>query len=231
MSRHRKRPAPRHQAQAYDGQPAAERSGRRFGAALRRVIVSPTFAAGLGIVIAAMLVLPMTGTIFHYTLPPGRESTACPEDICPSPGGGGHAAIKGGKRIAAGNGPEQRAGAAAQATPPAGDPAPSPSGLESLRYQTVKQWPGGFMGQITITLAPGSGDDWQLWFGYPAADIQAVSGGGAWISHGDHRAQVTAGPSAGVPAGQPIDVTFEVTGEPSAPAYCTFNGQDCHLEG
>jgi Cellulose binding domain len=234
MSRHRKRPAPRHQAEVHGGQPAAEQPGRHFGAALRRVIVSPTFAAGLGVVIAAMLVLPMSRTIFRYSLP-GSSPTTCPQLLCPTPpSGGAHAAINGRKRIPPAHPVRHRAGpaASAQATPPAGDPTPSPASQETFSYQTVKQWPGGFMGQIMITFAPGSGKDgWRLRFAYPAADIEAVWGGGIWAPHGKHRAEVTAEPSAGVPPGQPIDVTFVIRGNPSAPARCTFNGHSCHLGG
>lgn len=234
MSRHRKRPAFRLQAQAHGSQPAAEWSGRRFGAALRRVIVSPTFAAGLGIVAAAMLVLPRTGSIFHYTLPRGGESATCPRVVCPTPaGGGGHAAIKGGKQIKVDHPFRHRAAPAASArATPSADPPPSPSppSRRTLSYHTLRQWPGGFIGEITIVLSPGPVTrGWQLRFGYPSSVIDTVWGGGTWVRHGEHRAQVIAGPSASASAGQPIDVVFEASGNPSPPAHCTFNGKACRL--
>ena len=55
MARHRKRPVSRHQAPGPDGSPAPpEAPDGRLGSALRRVAVTPTFAAGLGIVVAAI---------------------------------------------------------------------------------------------------------------------------------------------------------------------------------
>src|SRR5215467_3270130 len=69
MARHSKTPAPRHRAQGRDQRPASsEASERRFGAAMRRVVLTPTFAAGLGVVVAAMLAYPMQ-TVFSYVVP------------------------------------------------------------------------------------------------------------------------------------------------------------------
>src|SRR5215467_10947343 len=69
MARHSRTPAPRHRAQGRNQRPASsEASERRFGAAVRRVVVTPTFAAGLGVVVAAMLAYPMR-TVFSYVSP------------------------------------------------------------------------------------------------------------------------------------------------------------------
>src|ERR1700749_3796497 len=69
MARHRKRPESRHQALGPDGSTAAHQppSGR-LSSAMRRVVVTPTFAAGLGIVVAAVLAFPMQ-TVFSYVAP------------------------------------------------------------------------------------------------------------------------------------------------------------------
>src|SRR6516165_5355227 len=69
MARHRKTPAARHQAQGRDDGPASsDASERRFSAAMRRVVVTPTVAAGLGVVVAAVLAYPMQ-TVFNYAGP------------------------------------------------------------------------------------------------------------------------------------------------------------------
>ena len=66
MARHRRRPVPRHQARRSGGNSAAAQPpDRRLGTAMRRVVVTPTFAAGLGVVVAAVLAYPMH-TVFSY---------------------------------------------------------------------------------------------------------------------------------------------------------------------
>src|SRR6516225_11956171 len=91
MAQHRKTPAARHRAQGRDHSPAsAEASGRRFGAAMRRVVVTPTFAAGLGVVVAAMLAYPMQ-TVFSYVAPgaSGQGGLLCTQGGCAQPSGPG----------------------------------------------------------------------------------------------------------------------------------------------
>src|SRR5215475_12830065 len=80
MARHRKRPVSRHQALGPDGSPAA--SGR-LGSPLRRVVVTPTFAAGLGVVVAALLAYPIQ-TVFSYVAPGalGQGGLRCGQDGC-----------------------------------------------------------------------------------------------------------------------------------------------------
>src|SRR5215469_17977232 len=92
MARHRKSPAPRHKAQGHDASPASsEASEQRFGAAIRRVVVTPTFAAGLGVVVAAMLAYPMQ-TVFSYVAPgaSGQSGLVCTQDGCTHHSGRGN---------------------------------------------------------------------------------------------------------------------------------------------
>src|SRR6516162_9166722 len=90
MARHRKRPVSRHQAPGPDGSPASYQAPYgRWGSAMRRVVVTPTFAAGLGVVVAAVLALQMH-TVFNYA-PPG--GTTCQVAGCAiSSQSGGHTA-------------------------------------------------------------------------------------------------------------------------------------------
>src|SRR5215469_4671027 len=76
MARHRRRPVPRHQARRRGGNSAAARPpDRRLGAAMRRIVVTPTFAAGLGVVVAAVLAFQMQ-TVFNYAAPNAAPCTA-----------------------------------------------------------------------------------------------------------------------------------------------------------
>src|SRR5438874_11784364 len=83
MARHRKRPVPRHQALGADGSPAYQAPYGRLGSAMRRVVVTPTFAAGLGVVVAAVLAYPMQ-TVFSYVAPGalGQGGLKCGQQGC-----------------------------------------------------------------------------------------------------------------------------------------------------
>src|SRR5690348_9204823 len=91
MARHRRMPAPRRRARGHDVSPASsEASERRFGAVMRRVVMTPTFAAGLGVVVAAMLAYPMQ-TVFSYVVPgaSGQGGLSCTQDGCTQHSGRG----------------------------------------------------------------------------------------------------------------------------------------------
>ncbi len=56
------------------------RGGGRISLALRRLVVTPTFAAGLGVVVAALLAANMSRTVLHFSAPiPGNQ---CPAGDC-----------------------------------------------------------------------------------------------------------------------------------------------------
>ena len=100
------------------GRPAARRDRpgrRRFGTAMRRLMVTPTFAAGLGVVVAASLAANMTKTVLHFSSPlPGGQ---CQIGAChPQPSHGGTlASARPGVPIVV---PRKRAGAGAGAARP-----------------------------------------------------------------------------------------------------------------
>src|SRR3989440_11447819 len=109
MSRHRKRPAPRHRAPRHQepshqaledrGLPMAHPIATHarptpLGTAVRRVVVTPTFAAGLGVVIAAGMAYPMTKTVISYGGAPPAGGGACPDPGCVGGGRGGAAAAR-----------------------------------------------------------------------------------------------------------------------------------------
>ena len=56
------------------------RRGARISPALRRLVLTPTFAAGLGVVVAAFLAANMSRTVLHFSAPiPGNQ---CPSGGC-----------------------------------------------------------------------------------------------------------------------------------------------------
>jgi Cellulose binding domain len=90
------------EGRARRGGPRRARSssrGRRISLALRRLVVTPTFAAGLGVVVAAFLAANMSRTVLHFSAPiPGNQ---CSAGDCrpPEPHGGTLASARPGVRI------------------------------------------------------------------------------------------------------------------------------------
>ena len=83
-----------------DARPRRARSprGRRISPALRRLVVTPTFAAGLGVVVAAVLAANMSRTVLHFSAPiPGNQCTA--GDCHTQPHGGQVASARPGVHI------------------------------------------------------------------------------------------------------------------------------------
>jgi hypothetical protein len=81
----------------------------RISPALRRLVVTPTFAAGLGVVVAAFLAANMSRTVLHFSAPiPGNQCSAG-ECHAQQPHGGTLASARPGVHIApsvpAGSGP------------------------------------------------------------------------------------------------------------------------------
>ena len=77
--RARRRAGPGH-SRIRAGGPRRDRSSRggvRISPALRRLVVTPTFAAGLGVVVAAFLAANMSRTVLHFSAPiPGNQCSA-----------------------------------------------------------------------------------------------------------------------------------------------------------
>jgi len=228
MSRHRKRPAPLTPAPRRHGRSTAIQVWVRVvGVGLRRVAVTPTFAAGLGVVIAAIIAYPLTRAVISYGPGPPAAGHACPIAACATapPDSGALASAKPGLRIPSPRPRPQRQRAVP--APPAGS-SPRPV----MAYQAVRQWWGGFVAQVTITMPAGPlPASWRLWLSYRSAAIDAVWGG-SWTARGPHvvvvrplgqGAPVQPGPSSGAD----IRIYLEVTGPPGPPTACRLNGQPC----
>jgi hypothetical protein len=198
---------------------------------MRRVVVTPTFAAGLGLVVAAVLAYQMH-TVFSYAAPNG---TTCKVVDC-----AGITSQGGGRAAGAGNrlpGSTSGSHSSTKGSAPAGEPRPpagrsgrtGSAGPAYLRYWTAHRGPQGFSGAIMIVFqhrpVPSR---WWLWFRYPSARLVSVRAGGA-VQHGPHSAIVTAKDLAGHAGNGRAVIWITVTGHPAPPPMCSFDGRPCGL--
>ena len=236
MARHRKTPASRYQAHGrYQSPASSEASERRFSAVMRRVVVTPTFAAGLGVVVAAVLAYPMQ-TVFSYVAPgaSGRSGLLCTQDGCvhqsgtgkPSPFGVGGALNPASPTPAepGGDGPSASPGQRAGGSDGAAVVQPK------LSYKVTGRWHGGFWGQITITFPGAVPPEWRLRIGYPTGHILGMRPS-SHLAPGGHAAVVRSTDYSGGsgPGGRAFTVGVGVRGRPAHPQRCTFNGRACHF--
>ena len=205
---------------------------------MRRVVVTPTFAAGLGVVVAAVLAYPMQ-TVFSYVAPGalGQGGLRCGQNGCsrqalptgkPEPFGAGGAALDPSPSASA-----KPAGAGAGSPAPSGQPGGTGGTTvvqPQLSYKITSRWQGGFWGQITITFPGAVPANWYLRFGYPGGHILgmnpdsrlAPNGHAAVVSSSDY----AAGPG---PDGRTFAIGVGVQGVPAHPARCSFDGEPCHI--
>jgi Cellulose binding domain len=197
-----------------------------LGTAVRRVVVTPTFAAGLGVVIAAGMAYPMTKTVISYGGAPPAGGGSCLTAGCVGDGSGDLATASPGERLEP---------PAATNPDPSAAPAPSGGGTVAagpppvMQYQTLRQWQSGFIGQVTITASGGSAQaSWQLHLSYDSAYIIGVWGG-KWTSSGDHAVVVTpdSGDGTSHNGSSSVQVVLAVSGPAGPPSACTFNGRAC----
>jgi hypothetical protein len=199
-----------------------------LGTAVRRVVVTPTFAAGLGVVIAAGMAYPMTKTVISYGGAPPAGGGSCLTAGCVGDGSGDLATASPGQRI-------EPPTPAATSPDPSAAPAASGGGTVAagpppvMQYQTLRQWQSGFFGQVTITNSGGSAQaNWQLHLSYGSAYIIGVWGG-KWTASGGHAVVVTPDSWDGTShnGSSSVQVVLAVSGPAGPPSECTFNGRDC----
>jgi uncharacterized RDD family membrane protein YckC len=189
----------------------------------RSLLATPWFAAGAGIVIAAVLAVDSpTALTYGPTFPVER----CPVQGC-------------------GGAPGQQPGQSATATPGIALGVPGLQmkggtttrghrpGRRLLGYRIVRQWSSGFLALITI---PGVArtDRWSLRFAFAAAHVDRVWGA-RWRPSGNGDGGTAEGPSdrdghswsnRGLGAGQ---VLVSATGTPQAPSGCALDGASCRF--
>jgi hypothetical protein len=221
--------------------PEKARPGRkRIRPALRRLVITPTFAAGLGVVVAAFLAANMSRTVLHFSAPiPGNQCTSGDCHV-PKPHGGTLASARPGVHItpsspaATGQAPALQPGGTPSAA--AGGGAPQPSvGTQpvTITYQQVEQWPGGFADQITISGLSGSRvHSWSLAFGYPGSRVAGVQGA-RWEPGGPGavvaRGAIWPGSGQVQSSADAVRLMVIVNGQPGAPSGCTLDGAPCRF--
>jgi Cellulose binding domain len=151
---------------------------------MRRVVVTPTFAAGLGVVIAAGMALPMTKTVISYGGEPPVGGHPCPVKDCE--GGEDSGTLAGAKPglplvtpTPTTSHPDPSAGTSSGAAGTPGEGGAATSGPQPLmQFQTLRQWQSGFIEQITITNPAGPVPaNWRLRLTYGSSRIIGVWGG------------------------------------------------------
>lgn len=206
---------------------------RRLNRAGRRLLVSPWFAAGAGVVIA-------TGAII-YTPPHAKfdfgraiHVIPCPQAQCapvtPQGGALGLPAGAGGSKLTA--------------------PPRPPSAIAGMTfsYQVVDRTQSEFSMQITIH-APRSIGKWELSFVIPGAtNVFVVPGQARWVASGSDGGTASnyfvGTESAGYASisehldssavasiwnGDIVQFLVRGTGKPTAPAHCRYNGYACQF--
>jgi hypothetical protein len=206
---------------------------------MRALLVTPWFAAGFGILIAAAMALatPKRAVLSYGPVDPG---IACQHLRCgwpvPRPGPGSLASAKPGIQLQL---PQKirRAPAVSPAKSPAVPPAvtvrpstaprPASSAEIAIHYTVLRHGHGTFLSVITVQSSRKLGA-WSLGFVIPGARISDVWGG-KW--------QPSASGSGGVASGRPwpwtrsgpgtAKIVIFATGRPRPPTGCTFDGAGC----
>jgi hypothetical protein len=219
--------------------------------ALRRLMVTPTFAAGLGVVVAAGLAVTMTTrTVLHFSGP--VQQKVCTARRCVNvpglPGVVGTLAKPGIRLLPSTGRPSGSAQSGSSSTMEQGS-GQYPGGRVAIGYQTTKKWSWGFDGRIMISGLPASLlGTWRLAFDYPGTSIVEVQGA-QWQPTGQNSGVAEAetppggsgsggnqnGPGAGggnQGSGQgsrqnTVVITIEASGPASGPANCHFDNAPC----
>ena len=198
---------------------------------IRRVVVTPTFAAGLGVVVAAVLAYPMQ-TVFSYVVPnaSGQGGLVCAQAGCTNHSGQGRPypfGVGDGTLTSPPGSAEPRNGSSGQH---AGGGGGGAIAQPRLTYKVTGRWQGGFWGRITITFAGAAPPQWRLRFGYPGRRIQRIKPGGH-LAPGGHGALVRSTDYSGAwgPGDRSFTVGVSVRGGPARPGRCRFNGRHCHF--
>jgi len=204
---------------------------------MRRVVVTPTFAAGLGVVVAAVLAYPMQ-TVFSYVAPgaSGRGGLLCTEGGCgqqPAPGKPAPLGVGGGGLSPSSPGPAEPGNDRSPASPvprPGGSGGGTAIAEPKLSYKITNRWQGGFWGRITITFPGAVPASWSLRIGYPSGHILGMNPASHLAPNG-HAVVVrsTDYPGGPGPDGHTFALGVGVQGVPTHPARCSFNGRACYI--
>ena len=183
-------------------------------------MMTPWFAAGAGIVIAAAMAVDSQAALTYAPSDPGVR---CPVSDCASPAPSRPpdlATARPGVALktpgaqpagteAANSGPRRRAEASYQ-----------------LGYRVIGRWHSGFVAMITM---PGDlkRGIWSLQFGFPSARVDRVWGA-LWQPWPNGHGGTALGPRLGRGGPDPRQLRVAATGQPTDPSRCTLDGISCH---
>jgi hypothetical protein len=197
---------------------------------MRGLLVTPWFAAGVGILIAAALALatPRHAVLSYGPVDPGIP---CKLPRCASPaprhGPGSLATAKPGVPLQQPLIRRTTAVPTVVAARPSATPRPASPAEIAVHYAVIRHSRGTFLAVITVQSSRKLGS-WTLGFVIPGARISDVWGG-KW--------QPSASGSGGVASGQPwpwarsgpgtARIVIFATGRPRVPVGCMFDGEGC----
>jgi Cellulose binding domain len=103
-----------------------------------------------------------------------------------------------------------------------------PGPAVTVSFSVLRQWPGGFMGELTIVNQGGSAvNGWQMAITLPGDQVQNVWNAN-WQPTGWGSVIMTPVPDDQViEPGASVAVNLVAQGNPTEPANCTFNGSPC----
>jgi Cellulose binding domain len=209
------------------GRTAAPPASRPRQHLARSLLATPWFAAGAGIVIAAVLAVE-SPTALTY-------GPTFPVEQCPIQGCGGDSGPSAGQPATATPGVAQEAPGLrikGGATAPSRRRARAARGA-LLTYQIVRQWSSGFLAQISLPDAAKSGD-WSLRFAFRAAHVDRVWGA-RWRPSGNGDRGTAYGPARssgdfrGDGGSDPGQLMVSASGTPQAPSDCALDGARCRF--
>jgi hypothetical protein len=205
--------------------PARGSCRQRFRLA-RSLMLTPWFAAGAGIVIAAAVAV---GSPAALTYSPASPGVRCSVSPCagPAPDRPDVATASPGVVLQV-QGGQPRGVGAARSGPPRSRKAGGGAGYQ-VGYQVIGARRRGFVAIITMPgdLTPGS---WSLAFAFPSARVDRVWGA-RWQASGNGEGGTALGPmqwiahAPGAPGARQFVVL--ASGAPTAPSSCRLNGVSC----
>jgi hypothetical protein len=195
---------------------------------VRSLLVTPWFAAGAGVVIAAALAVDSPAALTYAPNSPGLPGVRCAASDCAQPSPGRAPAV-----ATASPGVPLLRGTPRQDSPanPANPGPPLGAGpVYKLGYEVVQRWASGFIAVITL---PGNANPgaWNLRLSFPSARVDRVwgalwqpspGGGGTALGPWPWRGRTTGQEK---PGGR--QMTLSATGVPTSPSGCTLDGSTC----
>lgn len=201
---------------------------------MRRIVVTPTFAAGLGVIVAAVFAYPLAARAVLYYRDRVPSGQPCTVKGCGAGQGAGIpdlASARPGYKLETPAPATPSPWASGPRTPGAGgsSPSASPPGGNSpvVHYQAMSQGQGRFQAALAVLPTPGQPfRAWRLEITYPSARIVGVRGGRV-LSQSVHT--VVVGPAGQDGGWDGVNVVIEVAGPAGPPGGCVFNGRACDV--